>query len=114
MTETTVYKDDYEKTEDQLFQSYYGSNDQLKTEGAMDNEGKRHGIWTSYFPDGKKQSITEYKHGLKDGYSIVYQSNGAIYYKGEYRNDKMVGTWDFYDTKTGEKTKSKEYGYPNN
>ena len=106
-------KDDYEKEEEGVFRAFYGSNNQLKTEGMKDQEGKRHGVWTQYFPDGKTQSVLEYKHGVKDGYSIVYHSNGSIYYSGEYRNDQMVGTWTYYDVQTGKKSEVKELGYPN-
>lgn len=104
--------EDYEKVEGQNYRAFYGSNDQLKMEGQYDAKGERHGIWTYYTIDGKKQSVTEYKHGLKDGFSIVYHPNGSIYYRGEYQNDQMVGVWDFYDTSTGEKSHTKDYGYP--
>lgn len=104
--------DDYEKVDGKLFQSFYGSNNQLKMEGEYDENQKRHGIWTYYTIEGKKQSVTEYNHGLKDGYSIVYHPNGSLYYKGEYKNDHKVGVWDFYDTTTGEKSSSKTYEYP--
>lgn len=104
--------EDYEKVEGSSYRSFYGSNDQLKMEGIYDDAGKKHGVWTYYFPDGRKQSVTEYKNGLKDGYSVVYHANGSIYYSGEYREDKMVGIWDFYDTETGKKSHTKDYGTP--
>ncbi|MCO5259661.1 MAG: hypothetical protein M9916_05910 [Crocinitomicaceae bacterium] len=104
--------EDYEKIEGGQYRSFYGSNNQLKMEGEYDENQERQGIWTYYTIDGKKQSVTEYKHGKKDGYSIVYHENGSIYYRGEYRNDEKVGVWDFYDTSTGQKVSSKDYGYP--
>jgi antitoxin component YwqK of YwqJK toxin-antitoxin module len=109
---TSQIVEDYEKVDGRSFRAYYGSNNQLKTEGMYDEEGKKHGVWTQYFPDGKKQSVGEFKHGLKDGYSVVYHANGSIYYSGEYRDDQMVGIWDFYDTQTGKKSHAKDYGYP--
>lgn len=104
--------EDYEKIEGQHYRAFYGGNNQLKTEGQYDKDGKRHGIWVQYFPDGKKQSVMEYKHGLKHGYSIVYHANGSLYYRGEYKDDQMVGVWDFYNTETGEKSHTKDYGSP--
>lgn len=104
--------EDYEKVDGQNYRAFYGGNNQLKTEGFYDEKGKRHGIWTHYTVDGKKQSITEYKNGVKDGYSIVYHPNGSLYYRGEYQNDQMVGVWDFYNTQTGEKSHTKDYGSP--
>ncbi|MBX2949431.1 MAG: hypothetical protein KF704_09170 [Crocinitomicaceae bacterium] len=104
--------EDYEKVEGGNYRAFYGSNDQLKTEGMYDESGKKHGVWIHYFPDGRKQSVLEYKHGVKDGFSVVYHANGSIYYSGEYRNDKMIGIWDFYDTETGKKSHTKDYGTP--
>jgi len=104
--------EDYEKIEGNQYRSYYGGNNQLKIEGEYDDNQQRHGVWTYYTVDGKKQSVTEYKHGIKDGFSIVYHPNGSVYYKGEYRNDQQVGVWDFYDTNTGKKAYSKDYGQP--
>lgn len=110
--DTSTFKDDYEKVEGNQYRSFYGGNDQLKTEGLYDDDGKRHGIWTHYTHEGRKQSVTEYKHGLKHGYAIVYHPNGSLYYRGEWYNDKKVGVWDFYDTNTGEKSHTEDYGYP--
>lgn len=110
--QASTLKEDYEKVEGKHYRAFYGGNDQLKTEGLYDEDGKRHGIWTHYTHDGKKQSITEYKHGLKHGYTIVYHPNGSLYYRGEWYNDVKVGVWDYYDTTTGNKKESKDYGYP--
>ncbi|HLU86759.1 MAG TPA: hypothetical protein VKZ44_03320 [Taishania sp.] len=109
---STEVKEDYEKVDGSHYKAFYGSNDQLKTEGTYDSKGKKHGIWVHYFPDGRKQSIVEFRHGLKNGYSIVYHANGSIYYRGEYKDDEMVGEWDFYDVNTGQKSHTKDYGYP--
>lgn len=111
-TEEQGPKEDYEHVENQHYRSFYGGNNQLKMEGHFDDQGNRHGVWTYFFPDGKKQSITEYKHGKKDGFTIVYHENGSVYYKGEYLDDQMVGVWDYYDTSTGQKASTKDYGYP--
>lgn len=105
-------KEDYEEVKGSSYKAFYGGNNQLKMEGEYDSKQNRHGIWTYYTVDGKKQSITEYKHGIKDGYSIVYHPNGSLHYRGEYRDDVMVGVWDFYDVNTGNKSDSKDYGYP--
>lgn len=83
---------------------------------------KRDGVWKTYSQNGDSSviEIRNYKNGLLDGYSYfdaygLYQSglykNGLregpweekennlyIRAKGEYRNDKRVGIWLFYDT----------------
>lgn len=103
---------DLEKIEGGLYQLFYGSSNQLKIEGHLDENNQRHGIWTSYTKEGKKLSVVEYNHGLKDGFTVVYHPNGAIRYSGEYRADVKVGKWDFYDTNTGKKIKTEDFGYP--
>jgi len=104
--------EDYEQIQQGEYKAYYGENNQLKMEGYYDQDGQRHGIWTYYTPEGKKQSITEYRHGLRHGYSIVYHPNGALYYRGEWHNDQQVGIWDYYDPTTGTKIETQDYGTP--
>ena len=67
--------EDYEKVEGNSYRSFYGGNDQIKMEGMYDDAGEKHGVWTYYFPDGRKQSVTEYKNGLKDVNEIVPNHN---------------------------------------
>src|SRR5262245_20967638 len=45
---------------------------------------KRHGMWSSYFPDGRPQSFSSYVDGVLNGTTVVYHPNGAIYYTGDY------------------------------
>ncbi len=110
--ETSYLKEDYIKEDDNYYQEFYGGNDQLKMEGAFDKDKNRHGIWKYYTVDGKTLSITEYKNGIKHGYSIVYAPNGALKYRGEYADDKQVGEWKFYNSETGQLDKTVDYGYP--
>ena len=76
-----------------MYREYYPGKKQIKMTGPLDNEGRRHGAWESFFENGKKNSATYYLNGLKDGHSIVYHPNGAVFYFGEYKNDKKVGVW---------------------
>ncbi len=76
-----------------MYREFYPGKKQIKITGPLDNEGRRHGAWESYFENGKKNSATYYTNGLKDGHSIVYHPNGAVYYYGEYKNDEKVGIW---------------------
>ncbi|HPF66461.1 MAG TPA: hypothetical protein PLC20_02185 [Flavobacteriales bacterium] len=68
----------------------------MKLEGDFRN-GKRHGIWTSYGPDGKVRSRSEYRDGVLHGPSVVFHPNGQPYYTGDYLNGKATGTWRFFD-----------------
>jgi antitoxin component YwqK of YwqJK toxin-antitoxin module len=80
----------------------YHENGQLKIEGINNADGLRTGIWTSYYPDGKKWSESHYILGLKEGHSVTFYENGNIRYIGEYKNDKQTGEWTFYDEEGNE------------
>lgn len=81
------------KTEDH--QEFY-DNGALKIEGKKVN-GKRHGQWTSYYPDGKKWSETTFDNGVKSGPTRSFYENGMMRYSGQYKNDEKAGTWNFYN-----------------
>ena len=57
--------------EDLLKKSHieYYTNGRLKVEGKLDNKGERHGIYTSYYPSGKKAGTSQYSHGKQIGYT---------------------------------------------
>lgn len=73
-----------------------GAGGVLQMEGNM-KAGKRDGVWTSFFANGRERSRSEYRDGKLQGIATVYRENGALYYTGQYRNDKEVGQWRFYD-----------------
>lgn len=85
----------------------YDAQGRLQMEGQM-KDGQRHGIWISYFPDGRVRSRSDYQLGRLQGVSTVFRPNGAMYYTGQYRNGKEVGTWRFYDEQ-GELARTVEY-----
>jgi antitoxin component YwqK of YwqJK toxin-antitoxin module len=72
-------------------------NGNLKTEGWRNSSSQRDGIWYSYYEHGVKWSELSYVDGLKEGISMVYFPDGTVHYKGQYKNDKKVGTWTFYN-----------------
>ena len=80
----------------------------LKIEGRLNKDSERTGLWISYYPDSTKWSESYYVKGKRDGHSVTFYETGGIRYVGEYRNDKQVGEWKFYDEK-GEETEVKNY-----
>lgn len=56
----------------------------------------------SYYPNGKKQSITHYVRGDKDGMEYLYYPNGQIYCTVKYifQGSYSIGLkWECYDNK---------------
>lgn len=95
--------------ENGTFTEYYPGKKQIKFQGPQDKEGRRHGIWYYYSQNGLQLSMTEYRHGLKNGISIVKYDNGVLHYTGEYQNDKKVGVWKTYN-ESGKLVDEKDYG----
>lgn len=96
---------------DGKYTEWYPGKKQIKYKGGQDDENRRHGIWTFYAEDGKELSTTMYEHGLREGFTVVKHPNGALHYRGEYKNDKTVGVWTTYDEK-GKLLSEKDFGYP--
>lgn len=96
---------------DGVYTEWYPGKKQIKYRGEQDDQSRRQGKWVFYSENGDELSITFYEHGLKEGFSIVKYPNGAIHYRGEYKNDEMVGLWTTFNEK-GEVETEKDYGYP--
>jgi uncharacterized protein len=75
---------------------YRDDNGVLMMRGLKIN-GKREGIWESYFPDGSLRSRSTFIEGLQQGPTIVNQENGNVFYTGTYIDGKPAGDWIFHD-----------------
>jgi antitoxin component YwqK of YwqJK toxin-antitoxin module len=95
-----------EKLKNGDFKSYFPEG-QLKVSGFVE-QGKRVGVWISYFPNGNKQSENNYVNGMLSGKTVVLYSNGQIMYIGYYNNGAPDGEWLYYD-ETGKMTKHLNY-----
>ena len=95
-------------TIDYVYHEWYPGRNQVKIEGPMDKKYRRQGKWVFFNAFGEEISMTTYTHGLRQGFSIVKHPNGAIYYRGEYDQDRKVGLWTFYDEK-GKRVKEINY-----
>jgi len=69
----------------------------LKMEGKLNANGNRDGLWISYYENGTKWSESYYDDGSKEGHSLSFFPSGQTRYIGEYKNDKKIGVWKFYD-----------------
>ncbi len=70
----------------------------IEIQGMMKN-GKREGLWKSFYEDGTPWSKTTFKEGLKDGPTTTWYENGKMRYEGFYKNDEEQGVWKYYDEK---------------
>jgi len=108
-TTPKVEEEQLVEVKDGMYREYYPGKKQLKFEGMQDENKQRHGKWSFFNEKGVEITVSYYEHGKKHGHSIVKYPNGAVYYYGEYDNDKMVGIWKTYDEK-GKLIEEKDYG----
>ena len=64
--------------------------------------GKLHGVYKTFFIDGKPTEITSYKNGLLDGNYKKYSIKGFLYQEFNYANGKLNGMAIYYSRKTGD------------
>lgn len=95
--ESTDPKDRIVRDGNRYIEYYEASKKNVKFEGMLNAQGEREGKWVYYFIDGKEGSVTNYKNGVEDGFSIVKRPNGTIHYHGMYEDGKRVGVWKTYD-----------------
>ncbi len=80
----------------------------LQMEG-MKRNGLRHGVWTSYFADGRVRSRSEYANGELNGLTTVFRPGGTLYYTGQYNMGTETGEWRFYNEE-GDLERTVQYG----
>ena len=103
-----VEKENLVEIKDGIYTEYYPGKKNKKFQGAQDEKSRRDGKWVFYSEKGNELSITFYTNGLKNGFTMVKYPSGRMHYRGEYRNDTIVGLWTTYD-QNGKITKEKNY-----
>ena len=66
-----------------------------KTQGSFRN-GKKEGMWVSYFENGQASQKDEYKNGKREGLYADYYRNGQLLQSGQHKNGKSYGLWVTY------------------
>ena len=59
--------------------------------------GVNHGSFTMWYENGKKRIEGSYENGLKKGRSISWHPNGAKWQQKSYESGNPVGTWKTWD-----------------
>jgi hypothetical protein len=72
----------------------YHSN-QLAEQGEFKN-GLKVGLWKTWHPNGKIQTIQYWGNGLRSGNYYCYDENGVMTVKGKFNHDIQKGKWIDY------------------
>ncbi|MBA3970785.1 MAG: hypothetical protein H0X46_01325 [Bacteroidetes bacterium] len=83
-------------------------NGVIRMRGMM-KDGKREGLWKSWYENGTPWSETTFLAGVKTGKTITWYENGNKRYEGEYINDIESGKWKYWDEK-GKEVTTKDHG----
>ncbi len=78
-----------------VYQTEYFENGQISKEGPYKN-GKRNGLWKTYYKTGELWSKIYFKNGLSDSVTTAYYTNGKIRYQGFYTKGQKSGTWKIF------------------
>ncbi len=105
-TFTFVNKHDSTMKDGESIERY--KNGVIKMRGILKN-GKREGLWKSWYEDGTLWSETTFKEGIKNGATTTYYPNGKKRYEGFYKDDDESGKW-IYWRENGEIQSNKNYG----
>jgi len=72
-----------------------------RAHGWQDASGFRQGLWTTWYSDGKKQSVSRFMFGDREGNWLSYWRDGLQYEEGQFkqgvRTGKWVETWRYQD-----------------
>src|SRR6185312_4643134 len=71
-------------------------NGKIKTEGTF-LDGKRNGVWTTFFIDGKTAKTENYDKGKYDGENVSYFKNGIVESKQVFKKGDIDGTSQNFD-----------------
>ena len=63
------------------------------------SDGKKNGLFTTWYDDGAKKSEQMYKDDERSGMSISWHKDGKPQSRGIYSNDREDGLWHIWDTK---------------
>jgi len=67
----------YDKKGDLTEATYFYADGNIQQQGTFNEEGKLHGVWTSYDVNGDKLAVGNYENGKKVG-KWLFWSNGSL------------------------------------
>lgn len=80
-----------------ILQKTLYENGNFKLTGFFSPDTIMQGKWTSYYPNGKVESIINYSNGLKDGYCKSFHDNGQLWTVIRYSKGKTMDIVSNYD-----------------
>jgi len=80
-------------------QKFYFYKGGLESEGDVDAEGKKNGLWKKYYQSGALSEEIFFLNGVKGGVYSLYSESGIQLVKGNYIKNKKDGEWIYKNEK---------------
>lgn len=77
------------------FITFYENKDTLQIGYFI--KGKKNGVFRTFFPKNKIESIINWNNDFQSGQSIYYHENGKVKQVGLFQKNKTIGNWFLYD-----------------
>jgi antitoxin component YwqK of YwqJK toxin-antitoxin module len=74
----------------------YNELGQKISEGVIDEQGRRKGSWTDFYPTGEVRAKGDYNDNQQSGTWTFYYLSGAIEQKGRFERGRYQGLWMWY------------------
>jgi antitoxin component YwqK of YwqJK toxin-antitoxin module len=71
-------------------------NSNQKTGEGIYIDGKKEGVWKSYYPGGALLSEITYTNDRKEGPAKIYYENGTVAEEGYWKHNKWIGEYKSY------------------
>lgn len=79
-----------------VYKEYFNNDsEKLKSEVFMNN-GRKEGIYKSYWENGQIHEEINYIDDRKNGIYKSYRENGKLWSEGNYINDRRIGVYRLY------------------
>ncbi len=59
-------------------------------------DGKKDGVWTTFYPNGNIKSIITYNNNKQDGIVKIYYEDGTLNEEGYWKVNKWIGEYKYY------------------
>jgi antitoxin component YwqK of YwqJK toxin-antitoxin module len=68
----------------------------MKSQGLADEGGVQQGPWTTWYENGKKESLIVYTNGVEEGPATTWHDNGRKASEGRYAQGHETDAWRWW------------------
>lgn len=81
--------------------TWHGRDGELLARGRVDEHGRRHGAWETFYANGRVQTACEFRSGERDGLWKSFQEDGQPFEQGRLVRGVRQGEWIAFELLDG-------------